>query len=227
MEATLVIGDTHCPAMLRSKRKNYIDHLLMVYEKYECSHVVHIGDLVDNHALSYHNPKAPRLKDPIKEYEKALFQIRELTSAFPENVDLMLGNHDALPWRLARDLSIPDDMLKDFAAMFELPDGWTVHERFSQLVRHGVIYQHGDRGRNSALLNSQAEFVPVVQGHHHQKCGVTHYSNRKQRTWAVQTGCGVDEKHLSQSYGVKYNGRPVHACAVVFGNHSAVVEPMP
>ena len=68
MEATLVIGDTHCPAMLRSKRKNYIDHLLMVYEKYDCSHVVHIGDLVDNHALSYHNPKAPRLKDPIKEY---------------------------------------------------------------------------------------------------------------------------------------------------------------
>lgn len=224
-DVVLVIGDTHCPAMLRGRKKNYIDHLLKVHEFWGCTKVIHIGDLVDHYALSYHNPKNPRLKDPVKEYEKALFQIRELVSAFPE-VDMLCGNHDALPWRLAADLGMPDNLLKDYNAMFELPDTWVCHPRYSQIIHDGVIYQHGDRGRNSALLNAQQEFRSVVQGHHHQKCFVHHFCNSRTRTFAVQVGTGSDDKHISQAYGVKFNGRPVHACGVVFGGESAIVEPM-
>ena len=50
----LVIGDTHFPFDLPT----YLDFLVDTYERYNCNRVVHIGDCVDFHALSYHESDA-------------------------------------------------------------------------------------------------------------------------------------------------------------------------
>ena len=50
MANVLVIGDTHCPAML----DHYPDFLAEIYEAWDCEKVVHIGDLVDFHGISFH-----------------------------------------------------------------------------------------------------------------------------------------------------------------------------
>jgi len=46
----LIIGDTHIPF----HKKNYLNFCKDVQKKYKCKRIIHIGDEVDNHALSYH-----------------------------------------------------------------------------------------------------------------------------------------------------------------------------
>ena len=49
----LVIGDTHEPFC----HPGYKAFCYEVANKFQCSEVVHIGDEVDNHAISYHESK--------------------------------------------------------------------------------------------------------------------------------------------------------------------------
>ena len=216
----LVIGDTHCPAMV----DGYVDFLRDVHKRWNCNKVVHIGDIVDNAALSFHLKK-PQLKDPLQEYEKAMKQVKQLTKAFP-SAELLIGNHDALPYRWCDEVGIPESMMRDFGAIFGLPKRWKVHQRFEQLVIDDVIYQHGDRGKNSAILNAKAEFRSVVQGHHHSKAGVDFYCNLSTRIFGCQVGCGTDWKHAQMEYGKKYSQKPVVSCGVVLEGRTAIVEPM-
>ena len=63
MARVLVIGDTHCPGM----HSKYPSFLQRMYKRHKCNRVVHIGDAVDNAAISYHekNP-TPAPDDLIK-----------------------------------------------------------------------------------------------------------------------------------------------------------------
>lgn len=220
MSRVLTIGDTHCPCMI----PQYVDFLVETYDTWGCDKVVHIGDLVDNAALSFHLKK-PCLKDPVAEYDTAMEQVAELTSAFPE-VEFLIGNHDALPWRLCDELGIPAELMRNPNEIWNLPEGWNVHDRFEQLIIDGVIYQHGDCGKSSAKLNMLAEFTSVVQGHHHSKFGVEYGANRKDRTFGMQVGCGVDRKHMAMEYGKKFNTKPILGCGVVLDGVYGYVEPM-
>lgn len=224
MTRVLVIGDTHCPCL----KDGYVDFLKSCYDQWGCKRVVHIGDLVDNCALSFHLKK-PSQKDPVREYDEALEQVALITETFPV-ADLLLGNHDVLPYRWAQEVGIPDEMMKDFGSIFKLPRKWKVHKRYHQLVIDGVIYQHGDRGkggRMAALNNAKAEFCPVVQGHHHAQGGAEFYANLKTRVFGMQVGCGADWKHHQQEYGVKYSAKPIIGCGVVIDGTTPVFEPMP
>ena len=220
MSRVLIIGDTHCPCLL----DGYVEFPADCYESWGCDRVVHIGDLVDNCALSFHLKK-PHQKDPTREFEQALDQVAVLTSWFPD-ADLLLGNHDVLPYRWLNEVGIPEDMMRDFGDIFKLPDGWTVHQRYAQLEIDGVIYQHGDRGRSSASLNARDEFQSVVQGHHHSKAGIEFTANRNHRVFGMQVGCGTDWKHHQQDYGVKYTKKPIIGCGIVIDGTTPIFEPM-
>ena len=221
-DIVLVLGDTHCPCL----NPRYVDHCLWAAEFWDATRVVHIGDLVDNHCLSYHL-REPRLRSVDIEYRKALKQVRQISDAFSHlPVDLMLGNHDVLNYRWAKEVGLDNEIhMRSFASIWELPENWTVHQRYAQKKIGSVLYQHGDRGRSNALLNAQSEFCSLVQGHHHQLSSVTFWQNTK-RYFAVNTGCGVMHNALAQSYGRKYSAKPMLSCAVVIGNETAVVEPM-
>lgn len=209
MANVLIIGDTHAPCLL----DGYLDFLWDQYQWWDCDRVVHIGDLVDNCALSFHL-KQPKQKNPIDEYERALEQVEQIVEYFPE-ADLMLGNHDVLPYRWCDEVGIPVEMMRDFGSIFKLPESWRVHNRYDQLDIDGVLYQHGDRGRNSAILNAQSEMCSVVQGHHHQKAGCEYKACSRGRIFGLQVGCGVDWKHHQQDYGKKYSQKPIVGCGVV------------
>ena len=219
MSRVLAIGDTHCPCM----REGYVDFLLETYHAWDCDKVVHIGDLVDNCALSFHLKK-PSLKDPEREYEQAMEQVAMLTSAFPE-ADLLVGNHDALPYRWAQEMGVPDSFLREPKDLWQLPEGWNVIKRFGQVIIDDVIYQHGDRGRASAILNAKDEFRSCVQGHHHSKAGVTYYANKFTRIFGLQTGTGADHRHQQQEYGIKYSSKPILGCGIVLDGVTGIFEP--
>jgi len=121
---------------------HYVDFLKDIQRKYKIKqdHVIHIGDLVDLHCLSFHK-KTPEHVAADFEYKKALQQIRTLTKAFPR-CQMLMGNHDALPMRLAVEIGLPTNYLKNFNNVFELPKGWVVYPRYHQLIIDNVLYQH-------------------------------------------------------------------------------------
>jgi len=219
----LVISDTHAPCMI----PKYPDFLVSIYDKYKCSRVVHIGDLVDLHCVSYHE-KDPDHARPESELEQARDQITELVNRFPR-VEMLMGNHDSLVQRQATTAGISASMLKPFKELFELPRGWNVHPRYHKLVLDDVIYQHGETGKGgqfAALKNAQADFMSTVQGHLHAQSGCWYHANSSNLVFGMAVGWGGDHKHMAMSYGTKFSAKPIVSCGVVLGPQEAFVERM-
>lgn len=223
MSRVLIIGDTHAPVML----DGYIDHLKKTRDKYKCDEVVHIGDSVDWHTMSFH-PKVPRNVDPEEEYINAWNQMQELYFEFP-NLTYLVGNHSCIPQRRADAAGIPEFMMKDFNALWDVPE-WDVVPRYESFEIDGVLYQHGDRGRggqyNSAYLNAQDEHQSVVQGHFHSQFAINFFANKGSRIFGMQVGCGIDHKHAVMSYGIKFNKKPIVGCGVVIDGEKPHLEAM-
>ena len=219
MSRVLIIPDLHYPVA----KEGHLDFLLSIYDSWECDTVVAIGDLVDCCALSFHT-KNPRLKDPMVEYEKAREDVAKLVERFPV-ATLLVGNHDALPYRWCKEVGIPDEFMRSPSDLWGLPEGWDVVERFGHHEIDGVLYAHGDRGRASAILNAKEEFKSVVQGHHHSKAGITFFANKFTRIFGMQVGCLVDHTTLAQKYGQKYNSKPILGCGVVLDGKTPIFEP--
>jgi hypothetical protein len=224
MSNVLVIGDTHCPAMLDA----YPDFLASIYEAWDCNHVVHIGDLVDFHGISFHT-KEFGIPDIEREIQEAREQVQTLCELFPD-VDYLTGNHSALPIRQAQEAGLPPSMVLSLAEILDLPDTWNVLPRYTDLIIDDVIYRHGDKGRsnqtNAAFLNAQNEFMSVVQGHMHSQGGVLYGANQSKRYFGMQVGCGTDPRSPYLNYSKIYSKRPMLGCGVVLDGERAIFEPL-
>lgn len=220
MARILVIPDTHCPAML----SKYPAFLSRVEKKYQCNRVVHLGDLIDNAAISYHE-KHPGLSSAPEEYKKAKKQVNELVKRFPK-ADMILGNHDSLTSRQAVSVGLLPEWLRDFNDIWALPKTWKVHDRFEEIEIDGVLYMHGDSGKGGqfgAVKTAMAKFSNVCMGHLHADFGVFYYANGITRVFGMAAGCGVDHKVLSQQYGRKFIRKPIVGCAVILDGHPIVI----
>ena len=222
MSRMLVIGDTHCPAML----PDYVPFLRDTYKQWQCDTVLHVGDVVDWGAISYHekNPACPSAGD---EYATTLAQVKMLYKAFPKAI-VMTGNHDDLPARQARTAGVPAELLRDYAKVWQTP-GWNWRPRFSTYELDGVKYAHGDRGKGgqyAALRNAKDHFCSWVQGHVHGQAGVQYFANSSQLIFGMNVGCGLDRDRAAMDYGLKFNTKPVLGCGVVIDGKHAYFEPM-
>lgn len=220
MARVLAIGDTHCPAM----HARYTSFLARVRDKYKCNRVVHIGDIVDNASISYHE-KHSGLPSASEEYARACKQVSRLCKEFPK-CDLLLGNHDALTERQAVTIGLLPNWIKDFKDTWLLPKGWIVHPRFSEIEIDGVLYMHGDSGRGGqfgAMKTAQSKFQSVVMGHLHSEFGCWWYANGNARVFGLNTGCGVDHRVLAMEYGRKFTKKPILGCAVILDGHPICV----
>jgi len=218
----LVIGDTHAPCM----DVRYIKFLSDLHDQWNINRIVHIGDLVDNAAISYH-PKSPSLRDSEREFSLAMDQVQMLYRLFPTKVDWLVGNHDALTERNMADCGLPRSALMDYTELWEIPK-WVAHPRFTDLEIDGVIYRHGDKGKGGAMpaySNAQSEFCSVVQGHYHAVGGVMYGANNKARYFGGQTGCGINISAAAFDYGKKFSKRPVLGAMVVIDGNP-FFEPM-
>lgn len=223
MARVLVIGDTHCPGM----RDDYVEFLRGIHRAWKCDRVVHIGDLVDWHSISYHE-KNPKMPSPSHERDEAAAQVKRLAKAFPK-VDWLVGNHDELPARKCVSAMIPPSMLKDYREQWELPKTWKVHDRFSTIKIDGVLYRHGDSGAGGkyAYINqAEQEFGSVVIGHYHASAGVGFLANAGHRVFGLGVGTGVDSKLERFKYGRRYPRKPINSCGVVIDGEYPVLEPM-
>ena len=81
-----------------------------MFNRFGVSEIVHIGDEVDNSALSYHE-KMAEMPNAETEAERAQAAMEKWYATF-NNVKVCVGNHSALPFRQATTAGIAKRFMK-------------------------------------------------------------------------------------------------------------------
>ena len=201
----LVIGDLHEPFCL----DGYLEFCLEQYHKYNCNQVVFIGDVIDNHYASYHEPDPDGLGGG-DELDMAINKLKKWHDQFP-NASVCIGNHDRIIARKAFSGGVPKRWIKSLAEALEVPT-WDFQDRF---VFDGVQYIHGESGK--ATKKSKDDMMSTVQGHRHTELFAEWSVGYKTRVFGLAVGCGIDIKSYAMSYG-KHFKKPAIGCGVVLGD---------
>ena len=220
MNNVLVISDTHLPF----EKKGYLNFCKQTEKKYKCNQVIHIGDLVDNHSISYHehDPNGWSPSDEMKIADKHLIS---WFKAFPK-VKLCRGNHDVLVDRKSKTVGLPRRCFHDYRDIWNLPDGWIDEFEFeidNVLYKHGTGYS-GKFSHVGAAIDARQS---CVVGHTHAVAGVEWMANSKQIIFGMNVGCGIDRRKYAFKYGKDFRRKPILGCGVVLdGGKHAMFVPM-
>lgn len=213
-----IVGDVHAPFV----HPLYLRFCQDVFAAWRVNQVVLIGDIVDQHALSFwdHDPNGMSAADEARNAEP---HVQAWYRAFPR-APVCIGNHDERHFRLARKHGLPDRYLKSYAAVWQTP-AWRwdyAHEI------DGVIYTHGTNcsGKNAALNLAIGNRQSTAIGHLHYSGGVTWDANRRSRIFGINVGCGLDCKAYAFAYGRDFVRRPTLGCGIVIDGQFAYFEPM-
>lgn len=214
----LTIGDIHCPW----ERKGYLQFCRDLYWQWDCDTVVFIGDVVDLHAISFHQ-REPGSIGPLQEYELTKQHIEKWYKAFPE-AKVTIGNHDERVIRRAKSVDIPDIFIKTYKNVWNTPE-W---EWVDDCVIDNVFYYHGtgQSGEYPASNAVRKLLMSVVMGHNHTASGTKSYVNPMTRIFACDTGAGCDDKALAMAYAKPNKRKSVMSAAVIIDG-IPYVEPMP
>lgn len=216
---TLIIGDLHEPFTL----DGYLEHCLSTKERFNCDQIIHIGDLVDNHAISYHEHD-PDGRSPYDEYELALKKLKRWYDAFPE-AKVCLGNHDLLPIRRIYSTGLPKHWLKSLEQILEAPKTYqfALHHEVD-----GVFYTHGTgtSGDGAAMKIANQNRQHAVIGHLHSVANIKYSASYKDLIFAMTVGCGLDVKQYAFAYGKDMVAKPIISCGVVLGGSVPILIPM-
>lgn len=214
-----VIGDTHIPYTL----DGYLEFCQDVFDDYGVDKVVHIGDLIDNHSLSFHDSE-PLLQGVTGEWRDAREVLRDWYRAF-KNLTLIQGNHDRIPARRLTKIGMaPSIYLRPLQEIYDMPSGWDIVE---DMVIGDVLYHHGETatGVNGFRKDAEARMVSTVTGHNHSNAGISATATSQELIWGLAVGCGVNVRHMAFAYGRNFARKPVIACGVVY-NGEPIIEYM-
>ena len=204
-----VIGDTHLPFEL----DGYLEFCQETFDKWDVDTVIHIGDMFDNHSLSFHDSE-PMLHNVMGEYESAFERASDWYEAFPE-ATLIMGNHDRIPARQLRKLGMePSIYMRPIEELFGMPKGWSVAD---SVVIDDVLYHHGETatGVNGFRKDAEQRMRCTVSGHNHSNAGISATATDQELVWGLAVGCGVNHEHMAFAYGRNFAKKPIVACGVV------------
>lgn len=214
-----IIADTHEPFT----HKDYRNFCYETFNKYKVNRVIHIGDEVDNHALSYHEHD-PNGYGPTREAELAQLSMNKWYKIFPE-VTVIVGNHSALPYRKATTNGIPRKFIKAYEEIWEAPAGW--RWSLNEQIDH-VMYTHGTgcSGQTGAIDLAIKSRQSTVIGHIHSHAAVSYHASQNDLIFGMNVGCGIDIHSYAFEYGKNFKDKPVLGCGIVVDGHDAIFVPM-
>jgi len=207
----LVIGDTHIPF----EHKNYLAFCKETQKKFKCDTIIHIGDLVDNHAISFHDkdPDGRSASDEIKLADRSL---KKWYKAFPK-VQVVEGNHCNMVARKAFKHYLPKRCFKNFHDIWNLPTKWEyAFDYFHYGIRffHGMGYG-GKYAHKNAINDNRCS---VVMGHLHSNAGVEWTASERDILFGMAVGCGIDRNKYAFNYGRDFARKPILGAGVVLEN---------
>lgn len=219
MSNVLAIGDLHLPFT----HPKYLRFCKSVQKKYKCTKTVFIGDIIDNHGISYHesDPNGMSAGDELKLAQKL---IRPWVKAFPK-ASVTMGNHDNLVKRKAQTHGLPIDLFKPMSDVYDTPQWDWVHG----LEIDGVWYTHtgGGSGKYAHIRAMETHRTSIVQGHVHSAAGYGYSSSYKDLLFGMNCGCGIDIDAYAFAYGKDFAARPIVGCGVVLNGVQPIFIPMP
>ena len=204
----LVIGDLHCPFDL----DGYLEFCQETYSKFNCNQVLFIGDIIDNHASSYHESDPNGLSGG-DELDYAIERVRKWYTAFPK-ADVCIGNHDRIVMRKAFSSSIPKEWIKTYNEVLGTSWNWV-----ESIIYDDVLYEHGEGGQ--AKSKAKNNMMSSVCGHTHTESYVIWYVGKRYRVFGMQVGCGVDWESYATAYARNFKKQAI-GCGVVIGGHTAI-----
>lgn len=208
MSKVLVVGDTHFPFHSRKAYRK----LLKLIEKEKPTHVVQIGDILDQYVFSKYSRS---LKvTPHKEIRKGLRLAKRFWSDVKAIVPRakcyqILGNHDM---RLAKRISERLPELEDLVKVQDLYDfeGVRVAKGDRDYFKiDGVIYCHGWLSKSEDHCKYFNK--PTVHGHRHRPAIIFENKN----LWSMDVGHMADVKSLPLSYTPSKHSRWTMSCGIV------------
>jgi hypothetical protein len=220
-DQVLIIPDLHEPCT----HPGAFDFICRVRDLVCPSRIVFIGDVVDWHGVNFHakHPSGPGPKD---EYMLALEGVQRWYREFPE-AEVMIGNHDERPIRMAEANAIPGALLRDYAEVWQTP-GWDW--KFETRI-DGVYYFHGTgrSGINPAANVMKDMGMSVVMGHVHSVAGCKWGASPEERRFGMDVGCLVDDRLYAFAYGRHCKKKSVLGCGFVDGDNPMRTQfiPMP
>ena len=216
-KSVLIISDTHIPYHV----PELMDFLKLLKKKYKPDRVIHIGDEVDKHAMSFHDsdPDLPSAGDELK---LSIPVIQELEKMFPK-MDLLDSNHGSLVFRRALKHGIPKAYLRDYNDFLEVGSGWKWHDDLVIDTPLGKVYFC--HGKSPDILKlAQSMGMSCVSGHYHSLMGVRWFGNSLGLYYGLQVGCMIDSKSLAFRYNKVQKARPIIGCSVIY-NGLPIIEP--
>lgn len=208
MRRILGIGDTHFPF----EHPKYLNFCKRLANEYSVTDVIHVGDIVDNHALSYHDHDPDGLS-PEQEIELAVKKIKKWEKAFPK-LKLCRGNHDVMIDRKGKTSGLPNRCFKPFREIWDLPSGWVDDWEF---VIDGVKYCHGTgySGKYGHVSAAYDNRMSTVIGHLHSTAGVEYLANSQSLIFGMCVGCGINRKKYAFAYGKDFKRKPVLSAGII------------
>lgn len=213
----LVISDTHFPY----NHPDVLSFLKAAAQKYKPDKIVHIGDEVDMHSLSYHEHD-PDLMGPNEELKTSINRLKPIYELFPD-VDVLESNHGSMVYRKGRTHGLPKSVFKSYRSILEAPKGWKWHDELILYGSDGLpIYFCHSRGQDVLKL-SQSMGMKAVQGHYHEKFEIRYWGNKLGLFWGMTVGCLIENKSLAFAYNKLNLKRPVIGCGAIIEGQAKLI----
>lgn len=216
-ESVLVISDTHAPY----NHPDLIRFLGSVAERYKVTRVVHIGDEIDAHALSFHDHD-PDLLSAGSELVRARSVLKPLFRLFPK-VDVIESNHGSLVYRRAKASGLPNMAIRSYREVLNAPEGWKWHDELILRLPDSslVAFQHGKT--KNPLTWAKSIAMHTVNGHFHEDFCVSYWATTRGLFWSMVVGCLIDRKSLAFAYNKANVMRPIIGVGVIANSHPILV----
>lgn len=216
-KSILVISDTHFPF----QHPDTISFLKEIKNQYKPDKVVHIGDEIDFHAISFH-PSDPDLLGPSDELQAAIAKLQPLYKLFPR-VYVIESNHGSLVYRKGKVHGLPRDLFKSYREVLQAPKGWRWHFDLTLTMSDGnkVYFCHGKTSAHAKL--SQSMSMSTVQGHYHERFEIIYWANPNGLFWDMRVGCLIHDKSLAFNYNNTNLKRPIIGTGVIINGHPKLV----
>lgn len=212
MDNTLFISDPHIPY----EHPDSFRFLMEVYDAYDCTQAMSVGDLADNHAPSFHEIEYGVLSAE-DEFLQTRDKMQELEDMFG-NINVSLGNHCIMGARKAKQAGIPLDFLKSYNTLYGVEFTW--RDNFWFPVRDEKDMCLMIHTSSASVLNiARTHSHNLIQGHHHSVFGIEYFSDKLKLRWAMSVGCLIDPNHPAFNYAKGATSkRPILGCGVVLDN---------
>jgi len=190
---TLIISDLHLPY----QHRDALDFIEQAAYVYGFDNIKYAGDIVDNHAGSFHDVEYGVLSSK-EEYEQSYEHIQHLYTLFPD-MTIVKGNHDIIPERQAKKAGIAQDVIKTFTDLYDVPKWNFVEKELFKITKDKQCLLVHTMGANT-LSNARSHSHCSIQGHHHSKFGIEYYTDTNMIRWSMTVGCLVDLHHPAFNY---------------------------